>query len=349
MKPARAYRRACWQYIAAFASSLMIFAMITAAWLLYARSVGLDPPAHITNSLSLNEKLRFVRHNHRYDCQVMAIGSSMTQCNLASAPLIEALGSPEAYLNVASWGTKPADVHTVLRVLLRKRSPRSVIIVTSPMDFYEGPGANVDPESLDRWGESYMDGTMSWWAGQLLQFQLNRVVRDSWRLAQRRRSNRWYGSFVFDEGGAAPTDIRYPNVDHARWNTKLQPERCHDTHYQGMARIADDLQNRGTRLIVVQAPIRADAISPEAEAGLETYCRRLQKILEDRDGLFVNMHRLMSPGQDLFTDYSHLNVEGAMMLSRRLLELPAVRSAILGESTHACVPRVDREASRTGD
>jgi hypothetical protein len=221
------------------------------------------------------------------------------------------------------------DTRRVLDFYLARSHPKVVVMVCGAMDFLGDMSetAPFDAGDVDR----YLRGGSRWWAtcksGDPLYY-----LSESRVIADRRVARTSYWSVKFDRGGAVPLEIRYPAVDERRWNTKWRTEAS-AKQFAAFAAIVATLQQRGIRLVCVQAPVRAAALEGDFAAAAERHWRRVDEILAPAGTRLLNLQREMPLGDAYFADYSHVNADGAALcgdvVGRRVAEVLAGRAAAM--------------------
>lgn len=312
-------------YLAAIFGAMLVPVAIAAGCLIYLDRHGrLAAPAFTGNS-SFDEKIRFVRERGGAECDVLAIGSSMTENNIASDPLIARLPPGTSYLNVAFLAAKMADTQRMLDFYLQRSHPKVVVIICGPMDFVGDISETAPWNAADV--DRYLRGGSRWWAtcktGEPYYY-----LSESSIIAQRRAARTSYWSVQFDRGGAVPLDIHYPDVDEQRWNNKWRTGAS-EKQFAAFAKIVAMLNDRGISLVCVQAPTRAAAMEGYAAAA-QAHWKRVNDVLAMAHTRLLNLELEMPLSDEYFADYSHLNAAGAALcgdaVGRRVAEVLASRN-----------------------
>ena len=93
------------------------------------------PPPNLSNSISLNAKVLFLKNNFsRANIDILAIGSSMSLNNINSSSITKAY-SDEQYLNLSSWGLTMEETFNLIKIYNKKYHPKTIIISSNYSDF----------------------------------------------------------------------------------------------------------------------------------------------------------------------------------------------------------------------
>lgn len=291
--------------------SLPIVAAL-AGWLWLVRD---DLPApKVTNNVALNEQLEAFRSRDPRQLDVLAIGSSIALNNLSSQGVMEHFG-PVAYRNMGAWGMDLGHIADLLPALVERSRPRTVLLPCNLMDFerrdhvLQMDSASV-VKALDRRRE---------WTGYLGHWDAPWYLRQT-RLQHIRRNDPGnYEYLGFDAHGGAPLQVPPERVDPARH--ELRPPAADDLDpalYLRLERLAQELHERDVVLYVMAAPFREGVMDEEARRTMEAHVARLREAVEPHGHQVLDATRQDWP-DELFCDSSHLNGDGALVLTRHLL------------------------------
>lgn len=294
-----------------------VFASITLLlFMLLERFGAAFPPPAFTGSISFDEKAVWLAEHLDRSCEILAIGSSMTVNNLDTS----ALGG-DKMLNAASWGMKMDHIDGFLEVLLEHVTPKTVVVVTAPIDFQRD---HRDRELFQRavLERFLVDGNLSRAHWRLM--SMNYLLGSFLEVRSGREGRSQYFSLDFDEGGCVPLDLdsegfeRWPE----RWSMPVAEESSMDEkHYVALSVMAERCRARGIAFLLVQAPIREAVLTAEDADFLEKrHWPRLAQICEEQGGRFANFHGRLALSDDEFADSTHLNRAGALKLSEAIAE-----------------------------
>ena len=296
----------CFLWSLPIVAGLAIYILVNSAYI---------PAPRLSHNLSLNEQLKRIVNLEEPHVDVLAIGSSMTLNNLASAPVVKHFGT-RSYTNSGAWGMGVKETLSIAPSLLDRLRPKQVIMVTNLMDFQKG--AVVSPEETKdvcrylKEGASIWDYIRHWDAPFFLrQMDLNRI---------RFTDVGNYEFLGFDEYGAATLEVPPERMLPTRYNEP--PPRAGqltDPYYEAFAELSALLRERDMDLFVIQSPYRHGLVDAALKDLNAQHAGKLRSILK-RDGhQFVDGNAIVWP-DSLFNDASHLNHIGSYTLTQWALE-----------------------------
>lgn len=264
------------------------------------------PAPRITNNIALNEKLAFVRGHFANGVDVLAVGSSMTLNNLASAGVVAHFGT-DRYVNAAAWGLGAAELPVLGTLLTDHLRPHTVLVATNLMDFRSaGRQLGTDSAAMAR----FMDGEPLWMS-YLRHWDAPYLLRQAEANRIRFRDPGNYEYLGFDDHGGATLDVPADRIDRARFNeTPPGAGQLDDARYAAFAHFAGWLKQRGVRLVVVQCAYRDGLRTPALDALQQTHVRQLRTMLEPLGHTVIDGNAQRWP-DSLYVDGSHLGRAGA--------------------------------------
>ena len=297
---------------------LSIPTLLISALALYLSSINALPAPVLTGRVSFDEKARFI-YLHPFDkLDILATGSSMAMYNLSSEVVFENINPNARYFNFGSWGMKIEDSALFLDHLSNKFEPDVVIIVTSPFDFY----SNENPLRLDMADyDRYISGTGA--TGPLYFYLRYHDPSLLWRartLREQRTQTDIYLSLKFDRGGGVSIDPPRESISPELWNAKFYARSLNNSNYDALEKRVADLSSKGILTIVVQSPMRAHFLTGD-DIGVIEHWQRLDTIVSQNGGHFINMHSELKLGDEHFVDWGHLNSKGSKIFSRELFNV----------------------------
>ncbi|MBV6404655.1 MAG: hypothetical protein IT228_12615 [Flavobacteriales bacterium] len=264
------------------------------------------PAPRITNNIALNEKLAFVRERFPDGVDVLAVGSSMTLNNLASAGVVAHFGT-ERYVNAAAWGLGAAELPVLGTLLTDRLRPHTVLVATNLMDFRSaGRQLGTDSAAMAR----YLDGG-SRWAGHLRHWDAPYLLRQAEANRIRFHDPGNYEYLGFDGHGGATLDVPAARIDRARFNeAPPSADQLDEARYAAFAGFARWLHDRGVRLVVLQCAYRDGLRTPAVDALQRAHTGRLRDLLEPLGHTVIDANAHRWP-DSLYVDGSHLGRAGA--------------------------------------
>lgn len=272
------------------------------------------PAPRITSNISLNEKLRLFKRTGPERLSVYAAGSSMTLNNLSTRAVQEHFGQVP-YVNFGSWGFGLDNTRSLIALLQARQPAPAVIVCANLMEFStELRGLPLDSAAVARylWEESepvaYLRRPQA--SYYLRQMESNRI---------RATDPGNYEYLRFDAGGGSTLDVPPERRAKARWQHPPPPaDAMVDSAYATVADLGRRLQAQGTQLIWVHTPFREGLMDDALRTRVHAHVDRLRAILTPLGHVVVDGNDRPWP-DELFSDYSHFNADGALLFTRHVL------------------------------
>jgi len=274
-------------------------------------------PPTITNSISFDAKIRFLRQNVRlFGARTVFAGSSICFNNVDVAYLNQRLPSAASFVNISAWGLQIGSTRVFLDFFL-KHAPdvHNVVLVGQIVDFKSSrEGGLFDQEEV--W--SYISGMESIFF-TVRHFNLRKSLENLWNFERLARSNQSYDGLMFDETGTVMLDIPQTKLDGTRWNTYGLEVETNAFAYNELEKICAKLRNSGIRCVFVVTPVRqAYRQHSNSFNALAEFKGKVRGIVVRNGGIFVDADEQLRLKDDCFIDVMHLNHRGARMVAELL-------------------------------
>lgn len=264
-----------------------------------------------TNSISFDAKIYETRRLTEDNYDYIALGSSMTLNNLNSNTLQGFLNeSGDQFYNFASWGTTIQDNETWLEILLEKYNPKGVIMFSSMEDF-EGNNKPIDKEDVS----AYIRGR------QQSSFYLKHSVFNDLTYMNEYKElagdTLSYDSLHFDGYGGVNLAVYTDSIEANRWNkTFSEVYEENNIQYEALKTISKLLKEKDIDFYFIQMPSRPNYVADEnARNVLNQHVARCESIINETGQIFYNGIDYELFSDFFFSDYTHLNVEGSMLIT----------------------------------
>lgn len=266
------------------------------------------PAPRITNSYSLNEKLKFVAERKKKNPEIISIGSSIAFNNLSSQVIVDSFKT-DSYLNMSSWGMRIRDSYWIIKESITLLKPKRVIIASSITDF-NGPSIVYNIDNL----EDYLK------PGNLFNFQIQnldlkyffkRLITNSWYF----NSNDIYKSLKFDDYGAVLLSDSHLEVIEKRWMQEVSFDYLSPESYMYLDSISRYLAEERIELVFIQSPVREAIRTLEYKEKIQRHMRKVDSILHAGNHHFIDCTSA-SLDDSLYADSQHLNVHGADVFTK---------------------------------
>ena len=264
-----------------------------------------------TNSISFDAKIYETRRLEEENFDYLAIGSSMNLNNLNSQVLKSYLDTRnETFYNFASWGTTLSDNQLWLDILLEKYNPKGVIMFSSMEDF-DGEIKPIDKEDVSH----YIGGRMQ--SSFYLKYGVFADLTYINEYLELKGDTSSYDSLHFDENGGVNLTVYGDSVEKNRWEKPFSEVYEQDNiHYDALHTISQSLKDKGIDFYFVQMPSRPNYVAEEsAKDILNQHVQTCEAILNETGQHYYNGIDYDLVSDFYFSDYTHMNVEGSMLMT----------------------------------
>jgi hypothetical protein len=287
---------------------LGISLLLAFAFLKYHKLNVLDdlPPPNLTDSYSLNEKLRFLRNKPK-DAKVIALGSSMTLMNLNSAVVVKAIGNKK-YLNAGSWGASMTDSYRLLKVLGKVYPLKTLIMSSNVIDFQHGV-KHADYQVIEDYlyPEKFRPDKY-----YLHNLNMNYFINNYPYTRLVRTHPHDYFYLKFDPYGAVQLEGKNFNITKDRWELAFRGDDVPVAQYQYLDSISSYCLHNGIELIFFQNSYRLKkklSFDKKRLKMISDHVKKVSAILARDHHTFVDAGN-RDWNDNLFVDAIHLNREG---------------------------------------
>ncbi|MGD9742710.1 MAG: hypothetical protein AB7V53_08700 [Dongiaceae bacterium] len=293
---------------------LLIFSYCFGIFALHA--TGTLPPPQFTNNSCADEKLYFLRNNSTDDADLLILGSSVAwrQFDGAAAADVSLRARNLAFCHYNLSETK-AIADWILPRMLRART---VIIITSPLDYQGCAGRTDAPFNLDH-ANAYVFDHASPFLYYFRYFDPFALLENAARFTEDRTNPRQWNTLVMNEFGDAPMDPPGEGPSGYAEKVGMPPDAA---CLLALRSLASDIRESGRRLIVVDAPIAPTwkaRYDPDGTA-LDLLNQRVDEALQGTGAEHWNGDAGFTPGPAGFFDAIHLRWPTAQAFARTLVQ-----------------------------
>lgn len=249
---------------------------------------------------------------------VLVIGNSIAETGVDAAALDERFASDGLHFVKATVGGSPALTFGMLAPVLADLSPRAVVYVSSAAAL--GSGRNLD--HVYTYDARAVPELMGWSAVLAApRAHLGALVGELHVFARHRRAMRnallvRLGELDWRTLRERADRVRLQHVLEGSdvWQTWLRdtsPDHYPNANTRSLSRIVRLLRERGSELVVVDAPVHPSPILIAARARIEAYRAELRDLSETEGFELLPAAALPEFRGTHFTDFVHLNPRGA--------------------------------------
>ncbi len=292
---------------------LIFFSMLIPAVILIGIFHKYIPAPKITNSYSLNEKIKFLHNKKDLNVDVLTIGSSMALNNVHSGVIMDML-NVDTYVNNAAWGLRIPQVYTFTKLLCEEYTPKKVIFTSNVVDFYKQKVLFNTEDIFD-----YIKGN-SLLGYQLRFFQTDYFFRRLYTNWRNFNTNKTYMSLRFDDFGAILLQKEGFEKNKERWKAEIYFEPVKEDSYDYLDSLALMFYEKGVEFIYVQTPVREGMLNDkDYSKNIIKHIEKTRLILEKYPNVFFVDCTKRVWNDSLYVDTQHFNSEGAEEFSRYFL------------------------------
>lgn len=278
-------------------------------------SENLPPPA-FTNSLCVDEKLKYLREREGTDPNLLVIGSSVAWRHVDNT-IVRNQSSAIEPLNGAFCGLRANQSTYVADWLIdREPSVRTVVMVVDPQDFSGCAVARTDVFSRED-ADQYVYEQASSWPYYLRYFEPRSLLRNAMSVKTQRGTTEHWDPLVFNAYGDGPLN---PDGDRGLHYAAAEPldERC----FAALSSFARTLHLEGRSLLLVSTPLNPEWKTRYDPNGalLETFDQRLLAALHGTPARYWNADRYWKAPADAFVDAIHMRWPAAQQFSVALAQ-----------------------------
>jgi len=294
----------------------IILAVILASAVSYAYYFSTHYPIPVTNRISFDAKIKFIREHIEVDrVDTIIVGSSIGLNNVRGEALEAFSKQCKHVLNLSVYESSPVQVGQALELIDVFPNLKRVIYSAQFTDFQH---ATSFKDYHPKWIKKYIAHQMSPVieakflsdASKNIPFLINR--KKEWQEKHGQKNKFTY--LGFDHTGSVPLHIYGKDIIKARWKTphgSAHPPRA----MQALDALAKKLQNKHIRFYFVQQPYRQPLIKKYKHIPLELnwFLDKVTKIVSSHGGNVLSLYKELPLSDEYFADRSHLNDKGSVL------------------------------------
>ena len=278
-------------------------------------------PLPITNRISLDAKIQFIREEIDVDkIDTIIVGSSLGLNNVDGAYLEKASVKSKNVLNLSIWSVNAVQVEELLE--LSEVFPHLERIIYSGQftSFNHGSKLkNFDADFIKKYISHDLNplkySVFILNACKDISFCRNR--QKEWK--EKYTANNKFGYLDFDHTGSAPLHIYGKDIIQSRW-IKVDGDIQNPNALNALSRMADNAYKKNIKFYFIQQPYRQEQIDKHRHIKeiMKNFPQKMKKILNKYHGEFLNLHEKLHFGNEYFADRSHLNDKGSKISAEEI-------------------------------
>lgn len=293
---------------------IIIYILLSLCFILYINKVN-NVPLRFSNSISFDAKISFLKKSNRLDnTEIIIIGSSMGLNNINTRALSESLNNKNI-LNLSSWGLKVNEIYDFLQIIDLSKV-KKIIYLNQYFDFY-GESINSYPKNEIK-DYLYENSSLNPYLNTF--FSLRSNFKDYIYWKKRYLNKNKYSSLNYNEYGDVNLYLKDKYINKKRWEAVTEIKKMKN-QYPSLSSMSNYLKNKKIDLLLVTTPYREKFFKENKFTN--QYNQYLKKIneLKNKDKFdYINTQNILNLKDEFFIDSSHLNSQGANLVSEIVSE-----------------------------
>ena len=298
-----------------------IFAFVSILAMIYVYNFAKKYPLPVTNYISLDAKIKFIREKINVDeIDTLIVGSSLGLNNVQGVYLEKTSKYANHVLNISVYGSSATEIEQLIE--LRKAFPNVKRIIYSAQysDFpHDWHYTNYNSKIL----VPYIRDELNIFEHFLLIFRAcNNLYFCYNRQKEWKDKHMMHNKFTylgFDDTGSVPLHIYDDDIIGHRWRG-AQPNIQNRKSFEAVDRISKKLFIEGIKFYLIQGPYRGPLVKKHqfVRDALKYFSNTNSKILKKNNGYFLSLHEKLHLDDKYFADRTHLNDKGSIIAAEEI-------------------------------
>ena len=293
-----------------------LFALIILSVIAYAYHFSTNYPIAVTNRISFDAKIKFIRDHIDPDkVDTIIVGSSIGLNDIQGDYLESTSKQADSVLNLSVYEASAFQVEQLLMLTDAFPNLERIIYSAQFSDFpYPTRFHDYDPQLLIK----YMRHELNIFSYMKLMFNsckdLYFCYKREQEWEQKHGQNNKFTYLGFDHTGSVPLHIYGDDIIARRWSiphgTTQNPKA-----FDAVARMTKRATQKGIKFYFVQQPYRQPLVDgyDHIKILMDSFPKRITKIMDENGGQFFSLHKKLHLQDRYFADRSHLNDQGSII------------------------------------
>ena len=293
----------------------VILGTILAMTIVYAVDFSKKYPIAVTNRISFDAKLKFIREHIDADTvDTIIVGSSIGLNNIQGTYLEKASKKCQNVLNLSVYEATPLQIEQLLELTDAFPHLKRIIYSAQYSDFpHAKTFKDYDPKFLIKYIRKELNPieyqALLFRSCQDLEFCIKR--EKEWK--EKHGMNNKFTYLGFDSTGSVPLHIYGKDIIGHRWRNP-HPGIMNPKSFEAVDRMSERAQKKGIQFYFVQQPYRQPLAKREkVKNALNYFAKSINDIVTKHGGKFLSLHEKLHLSDKYFSDRSHLNDQGSII------------------------------------
>ena len=298
----------------------LLLGMILAVAITYAYYFSKNYPLPVTNRISFDAKIKFIREKIDVDTvDTIIVGSSLGLNNVQGAYLEKASKKANRVLNFSVYESTSLQVEQLLELTDAFPNLKRIIYSAQYSDFpHARTFKDYDPKFLIKYIRDELNPLESWLAMfrgcNNLSFCIQR--ENEWQ--EKHMMNNKFTYLGFDNTGSVPLHIYGEDIIGHRWRNP-HPGIMNPESFAAVDRMSARAKKKNIQFYFVQQAYRQPLAQREKiKNALDYFAKSINEIMIKHDGKFLSLHETLQLGDKYFSDRSHLNDQGSILAAEAI-------------------------------
>jgi len=281
-------------------------------------------PIPVSNRASFDAKLKFIRENINVnEVDTLIVGSSVGLNNMQGAYLEKESTKCKVVLNLSVHGAYTRQTRQLLELSDAFPKLERILYVGQYTDLgITHQFRDYDSKFLIK----YMRDDISVIENLLVVFRacnnlffcINR--QRTWEKEHKDKDSFHY--IEYDSTGSVPLQINAKITNPGRWGG-AQPGHMPEISYGAIYHMSKRALDKGIKFYFIQQPHREAIVKRDSRVrnSLATFSGRVSKIMEENNGVFINLHTKLHLNDTHFSDRNHLNSKGSKVEAEEVAQM----------------------------
>lgn len=295
---------------------MLIVIILSTLFIIYFTNNG--RPIRLTSSISYDSKLMFLKNNDILKkADTIVIGSSMGLNNIDSSTL-EKSNQIIFTGNLSSWGLAPDEVEKLLE-LVDLQNIKTIIYSTQYLDFNLYSSKKINYKEISYFLNNQF--SIYPYLKTLKGIKKNFSIYLFW--GKKHLNKNKYNFLGFDKNGDININLDKKHISKPRWSHISKPFVTKEQSIQSLINISNLAKKNNIKLIVITTPFRKSLLEQNSSFSnfFTKHTKQLKSLSMQHDFTYINTHQKLHLSDSYFIDSSHLNYNGAKLVSQEIINI----------------------------